>query len=459
MKKLLAVLLTIILSVSFTYSIVYATNNRVKDEDSSIAEQKETTEEKKEEVEKKEEQSEKKEEEILPIGPDIKAEAAFLINPSTGVIIYEKNADKHMYPASTTKIMTAYLALKNLDLNANYTASATAVDIDRDGSNMGLSQGEILTGRQLIDSLVIHSANDAANVLAEAVSGSVSEFVNLMNATAIEIGMKNTHFANPHGYHDDNHYTTARDMATLASVAMKNEVFAEMVAARKIVIPPTNKYHTERIFNTRNSLINPYSDISTQYRFATGIKTGHTSAAGYCFVGSAVKNGLDLISVVLNSSSFNRSFIDTKNLFEHAYSNYRLRTVIKSDEIASTCNVKWAWGKDHLVLKTNKDVKTLLPRNTFSEELLKSEINIENNIKAPIKEGEVLGNVKFFYDGNLVAESDLYASRSVSKNIFKQIFSYLLSPWFLSFLGVVVIFILTLKIKDSHQKRTPSKNI
>lgn len=463
MKKVLSIFLTLVILASFTYNIASATNeNRVKDQKTVVSEEEKKpnetkTDEKKEE--KTEDKQDKKEEVILPSGPDVKAEAAFLINPSTGVIIYEKNADMRMYPASTTKIMTAYIALKHLDLAANYTASSTAVDIDRDGSNMGLSNGEVLTGRQLIDSLVIHSANDAANVIAEAVSGSVSEFVNLMNATAKELGMKNTHFANPHGYHDDNHYTTARDMALLAVKAMKNEIFVQMVSATKIIIPPTNKYSTERIFNTRNALINPYSDISVRYRFATGIKTGHTSNAGYCFVGSAEKNGLDLISVVFKSNSFDRSFIDTKNMFEYAYSNYRLRTVMKGDQIASTCNVKWAWGKDHLVLNTNKDVKTLLPRNTFSEELLKSEILINDNIKAPVKKGDSLGTIKFFYDNELVAESELYASRSISRNIFKQIFSYLLSPYFLIFLGIVVAFIIILRIKEFNRKKSHNKNI
>ncbi len=449
MKRLFSLLIATVIVFSCTYVDIYATNNRTK-EPAPIETAENKSEQKKEAANPKEEPLE------APIdiaGPDIHAEAAFLINPSTGVIIYEKNADKHMFPASTTKIMTAYLALSKLDLNKECTASATAVDIDRDGSNMGISQGEILTVRQLIDSLVIHSANDAANVLAEEISGSIDEFVNLMNTTAKELGMSNTNFENPHGYHSSNHYTTARDMALLACKAMENDVFVEMVGMRRLTIPPTNKYSTERVFSTRNALINPYSDISLQYRFATGIKTGHTSNAGYCFVGSAVKNDMDLISVVFKSSSYNRAFIDTKNLFEHAYSKYRMRTVIKSDELASTCNVRWAWGKEHLVLKTNKDVKTILPRDNYAEELLKSEITIKDKITAPIKEGEELGTVKFFYDNELVADSPLYASRSVARNYFKMLSSFLLNGWFIAILGVVVIAIFALKLKETNKRK------
>ncbi len=452
MKKLLSLLLTITLAFSFTYSTIHAENSRTKNPDAPKIEEKEKTEN--DEASKESEKEEKKKEAPIDIsGPDVKGEAAFLINPSTGIIIYEKNADTRMFPASTTKIMTAYLALTHLDLNKECTASATAVDIDRDGSNMGISQGEILTVRQLIDSLVIHSANDAANVLAEETSGSISEFVSLMNSTAKELGMNNTHFENPHGYHSDNHYTTARDMAILACKAMENDTFVEMVGMKRLTIAPTNKYKTERIFSTRNALINPYSDISLQYRFATGIKTGHTSNAGYCFVGSATKNDMDLISVVFKSSSYNRAFIDTKNLFEYAYSKYRVRTVIKSDSLASTCNVRWAWGKNHLILKTNEDVKTILPRDNYSEELLTSKIEINEKITAPVKEGDALGTVKFFYDDELVAEAPLCASRSVSRNYLEQLFSYILNGWFLTALGIFVVVIFVNKYKEENRRK------
>lgn len=453
MKKLISILLTIVISSSFTYSTTFATdeNNRVKGDEPVKTEQKQ--EEKAPEKDNEKEKPKPENLNLVSYGPEISAEAAFLINPSTNTVIYQKNADKRMYPASTTKIMTAYLALIKLDLSKELKASATAVDIDRDGSNMGLSQGEILTGKQLLESLMIHSANDAANVLAEAVSGSIPAFVDLMNETAKELGMKDTHFANPHGYHDENHYTTARDMAILAKKAMENETFAEMSSMTSLVIPPTNKYKTERIFRTRNSLINPYSDISLQYRFATGIKTGHTSNAGYCFVGSAERNGLDLISVVFKSPNFNQSFKDTKALFEYAYSKYRMRTVIKGDEIASTCNVRWALGKNHLVLKTSGDVKALLPRDTYTEELLKSEFLINKKITAPIKEGDVLGKAQFYYDGELVAESDLLASRSVSRNIFEQLFSFLLNGWFLAALGLLVVVILYNRLIISLRRR------
>ena len=234
---------------------------------------------------------------------------------------------------------------------------------------------------------------------------------------------------------------------------MANETFAEMSAMTSLTIAPTNKYKTERIFRTRNAMMNKYSDYSIQYRFANGIKTGHTSDAGYCFVGSAIKNDLDLISVVFKSPNYNQSFIDTKALFEYAYANHRMRIVIKGDEIASTCKVRWSLGKDHLVLVTKKDVKALLPRDTYTAELLKSEFLLDKKITAPVKEGDVLGKARFYYDGELVAESDLYASRSVSRNVVKQILSYVLNIWFISTLGILVILILIKRFKKKPTKK------
>ena len=455
MKKSIIFFLTFVMSVTFTYTTAFSENdsNRVKGDEPVKTEEKQESA-KKETEEKKEEKKEIPEQNLISFGPEIKAQSAILINPSTDTVLYEKNPDAKMYPASTTKIMTAYLALTKIkDLDKELKASATAVDIDRDGSNMGLSEGEVLSARLLLQSLMIHSANDAANVLAEEVSGSIEEFVKLMNSTAKKLGMKNTHFCNPHGYHDKNHYTTARDMSILAKRAMANKTFAEMSAMTSLTIAPTNKYKTERIFRTRNAMMNKYSDYSIQYRFANGIKTGHTSDAGYCFVGSAIKNDLDLIAVVFKSPNYNQSFIDTKALFEYAYANHRMRIVIKGDEIASTCKVRWSLGKDHLVLVTKKDVKALLPRDTYTAELLKSEFLLDKKITAPIKEGDVLGKAKFYYDGELVAESDLYASRSVSRNIVKQILSYMLNIWFISALGVVVVMILVKRFKHRSTKK------
>lgn len=472
MKKFLSSVLLCAMIVLNIYTISYGENtenssakqetqqieeksNRVKTAENAKVktkeEKKEPEKEKNTATEEKNEKSEKTE--IVTkesSDPEVLSDAAFLINSNTGKILFEKNAHKRMFPASTTKILTAYLALNNLDLNSNLTASKEAIDIPSDSSKLGILEGEILTVEQLLYALMIQSSNDAANVLAEAVSGSVTEFVVLMNQTAQNLGMNNSNFVNAHGYHDDNHYTTAFDMAIIAQKAMENPVFAKIVSTKSYEIPPTNKHPEPRKFYTRNVLMSVRSNLELQYLYTNGIKTGNTEKAGQCFVGSARRSGMDLISVVFHAPKNmpNRSFIDTKNMYVYAYTKYRTKTVLKADELASTCNVKWAFGKSHLVLKSNRDIQALLPKEDYHEEWLTNEIHINEKIVAPIKKGTELGEIHYFYNNEEVAVAKLYADRDVSRSYIKQIFSYLLSFWFLAILGLIVIIILLRKRKE-----------
>lgn len=470
MRKILSVMLILMLTVSNIYSISYAEestkstepqtiqsssdkSNRKKTADDSSDKKTDTSDSNSNEPDDASNSKNDTDSNESSNQPDVQSDAAILINSNTGKVLYEKNSNKRMYPASTTKIMTAYIALNRLDFTSEITASKTAVSIASDSSKMGIIEGEVLTTEELLYALLVQSANDAANVLAEAVSGSISDFVNLMNQTAQDLGMSNTHFANPHGYHDDNHYTTAYDMSIIAQEAMKNSVFAKIVSTKSVEIQPTNKYDKVRKFSTRNSLINVRSSLKLQYQYANGIKTGYTDSAGQCLVGSAQRSGMDLVTVVFHAPENDpeRAFIDTKNLFEYAYSKYRIKTALTADELASTCNVKWAAGKSHLVLKANQDVKILLPRENFNSELLTSEIKIYDGIAAPIKEGEELGEIKYYYDKQEVSTAKLYASRNVSRSYVKQFLSYILNIWFLLILGVVVVIILLRRIKENRR--------
>lgn len=478
MKKTLKTmfLLALIISNTFTYSFANEVtpsplpsaqetekpvkSNRVKTSESPApvgtskpAEEKKVDVSKETEEKEEKEKEENKEVKETPVGPEVLSEAAILVNSNTGKVLYEKQSHAKMYPASTTKIMTAYIALQKLDLSQEIAASSTAVAVESDSSKMGLLVGEILTAEQLLYALMVQSANDAANVLAEAVSGSIPDFVSLMNDTAQQLGMQNTQFANPHGYHDENHYTTAYDMAILAQEAMKNEKFCEIVGTTSYTFPPTNKCDEERKFTNRNRMINPRADLVYRYSYATGIKTGSTSAAGQCLVGSATRSGMSLISVVFKApeNQPERSFVDTKRMFEYAYSKYRIRTVQKGDELASTCMVKWAFGKRHLILKTNEDVKTLLPKENYVADLLTNEITIYDDIVAPIKEGDELGEIRYYYDNEQVAVGKLYATRNVRRSYVKQFFSYVLSFWFLAPLGIVVAMILFKRYKEKKR--------
>ncbi len=222
----------------------------------------------------------------------------------TQKILFSKNENEKMYPASTTKIVTAILTLENCNLDDIVTVSYDAVMSIPDGySSASLQIGETLTVEQLLQLLLVHSANDAANVLAEHIGGSVESFVSMMNTKINELQLSNTHFTNTFGKHDDNHYTTAKDLATIMQYCIKNETFRKIAGSASCAIPATNKYGTRK-YNSTNELIIPNSKY--YYPILTCGKTGFTSQAGDCLVSCSYKDDLELICVILGGKTINR---------------------------------------------------------------------------------------------------------------------------------------------------------
>ncbi len=250
--------------------------------------------------------------------------SALVMEESTGEIIFEKDIDMRLYPASTTKIMTVLLGILCCDLNETVTVSENAVNIgDPDATMLGLDVGEEIRMEDLLYGTLLRSGNDGAVAIAEHVSGSEAEFVALMNETAWQLGMTNTHFMNPHGLHDPNHYSTARDLAVLARYAMSNDVFREMADTRTYDIDATNTHRARSLTTRHRIMLKTYRDEENSYYYApmTGIKSGSHSMAQYCYVGSASKEGVDLISVVLCSGMYDY-MRDTKRLMEYGFSQF-----------------------------------------------------------------------------------------------------------------------------------------
>lgn len=245
------------------------------------------------------------------------ARSCILIDANTGEALFEKNADRQMYPASTTKIMTLMLALENLDLDATVTIPQSASDIPSDSSIVPLTVGEKMSVRDLLYGMMIRSGNDAANAVATLVSGSTQSFADLMNAKAGQLGLAGTHYANAHGYHDPNHYTTARDMAMLTRVALKNDQFRAIASSQRYTMAATQK-RKELVVSRSYGILTSSSQY--YYPYAFGIKTGYTSKAGYCFVGAAEKDGRTLIAVVFKCGrDKNNKWTDTRRLFEYGF--------------------------------------------------------------------------------------------------------------------------------------------
>lgn len=233
------------------------------------------------------------------------SDAAILMDSNSGTVLYEKNCTKKMYPASTTKIMTAILALEKCNLDDIVTVNYSALFAVPSGYSIAaLQTNEELTISQLLQVLLVHSANDAANVIAEHISGSISEFSNLMNEKAVEIGCTNTHFLNPSGIHHDDHYSTAKDLAVMMEYCMRNSEFRKIVSMTSCTIPATNKYDKRTFTNTNGLIINKPSKSSNNYyyEYCIGGKTGYTSQAKNCLISVSSKDNLELICVILGAS-------------------------------------------------------------------------------------------------------------------------------------------------------------
>ena len=306
----------------------------------------------------------------------------------------------------------------------------------------------------LLYALLIPSANEAANVLAEHVSGSVEDFAKLCNNRAKELGCENLHFVNPNGIHDDDHYCTAYDLYLIAKECQKNETFKEIVKTKSFTLPATNVYaRKDRTFTNTNSLLLPNS-TSYYYQYCTGIKTGHTTFAGNCLVASSSHNNIDLISVVLgggtNSKGLNERFYDTTQLFEFAYKNYSIKTIVNKKDVFATINVEKA-TKDtaslDVIVGTN--ISSLVP-NDLNKDNVQQVISINEKITAPIKQNQVLGKITFKADG-LNYTTDLIASHEVEK------FPYWLFN--IIFVGVgllllIIIIITTKSVKKRKKRKT-----
>ena len=356
--------------------------------------------------------------------PELHCEAMLLVDANTGKPVFEKNAQQEMYPASLTKIMTALLVLEAVDdgrlsLDQQLTASESAMaGLDADGSSADIQAGEILTVEQLLECMLIVSANEACNILAEAVSGSVSAFVDDMNEKAAALGCQHTHFVNPNGLHDSQHYTSAWDLYLITAEAMKHEDFLRISDTARATIPATN-LSEERHLYTTNYLIDTWRSLGYIYPDAHGIKTGSTDEAGHCLVSSATRGSLSFISVALGGPRVTLedgeirtySFYDTGKMFDWAFDSFSYQTVLGSDELIKEISV--ALSKvDHVSVHPAEDVELLLPNGTDPAALERT-LEYESPVDAPIRAGQVLGTLTLSLDGEALASVDLAASNDV----------------------------------------------
>lgn len=337
-----------------------------------------------------------------------------------GQILYERNSNQKMYPASITKILTAIVVLEHCNLEDMATVSQTAIDgVEYGYITANLKAGEQFTVEQLLNVLIVSSANDAALVLAEHVSGSVENFCALMNDTAKKIGCTNSNFINPNGTHDENHYSTAYDLALIANYSLKFDKLKELYNTTYFKLPTTDLYTSDnRIFTTNNELI--ISGNPNYYKYAQGMKTGFTTPAGHCLVAYATKNNLNLITVLLNSSTSDNRYLETQKLLDYGFDNFSLKKFASKGDSIETVSIKGA-------TKSTKKLNLILDNDisiTIDNELdlssVKPEITVNDKLKSPIAKDTVVGSVTYTlngikYSANLLAANDVKSAHTFLK--------------------------------------------
>ena len=383
--------------------------------------------------------------------PSLSARAVYLVEAQTDVVLYQSNAETKMYPASLTKIMTALLLVESIpNFDQVIEVDPAALDgLSPSGSTANLVAGEQMSVKALLQCLLISSGNDAANAAAMAVSPSVSDFIELMNQKAAALGCENTNFVNAHGLHDENHYTTAKDMYIITREFRKHDILNQISAMSSAILPPTNMRTNEKTILNTNSLISRYRDGEKYiYKYAKGIKTGHTTPAGYCLVSCAEKDDTTLVAVVMGckqDSNSTLSFVDSKALYQWAFENFAVKTVVSINDLVREVKVTMGKDADFVSVAPKTDLLCLLPIGVDIDQV-ERRITLPDSIAAPVEKGQVLGTIELVYDGQKYASGELISFTAVDRSVFmyflNQIRGFFMTPIVLLISSIVFVVLL-----------------
>lgn len=398
-------------------------------------------------------------------------EALYLYNLDTNTVAYDKNGNKKMFPASLTKVMAYIITaehIKDFD-NTKITVKKELIDslLGTGSSISGLKANDVLSVTQLLHCLMIKSGNDAALVLADYVgNGDVNKFVEMMNNKATELGCVGTHFVNPHGFHDDDHYTTANDLAIMTKYAMELPHFMEICSLPTSYVMGQDKYPLV----TTNSMIDQARGGKYYYQYARGIKTGHTDEAGYCLLSSAVYNGYSYLCVALgapikdasgNKIPDNYAMLDSKAIYKWAFTNLELKPILKKNEPLSEIKLNLTTNKDSTLLHPADNYSALLPKSVSTTSI---DIKIEkpDSVDAPIKVGQKIGTAVLSYANKELARIDLVSAEDVDRNVILYVIqcitNVISSIWFkIAIIIAVVLVVAYIFLCASYNKKARRK--
>lgn len=358
----------------------------------------------------------------------VQARAALLVDMDTDLIMFEHNAYERMYPASITKVMTGLLVVEaieagELSLEQEITATNTAwQDLDWSSSNQNIQPGEVMSVKDLLYCLLVASANEAGNILAVELCGSIEAFVDKMNEKAIELGCTGTHFMNPHGMPHDDHYTTAYDLYLIAKASMQYELFREVVGCDEYYTEVTNLTDTPRHFYNTNGLLSTKKYSNYYYKYCTGIKTGTTNAAGHCLLSSAERDGQTLICVMLgcenpvdDDGTHRLHFTESSRLFQWGYDNFSVHSILDAKRPIAEVPVTLSSECDYVSVVIDGTLEAQLPNDITSEDF-EWTYELPESVEAPIAAGDKLGTLTVTLDGESYGTVDLVAVNDVSRS-------------------------------------------
>lgn len=404
--------------------------------------------------------------------PDVElySDAYMLINldDDSYPTVVEYNADEKMYPASLTKIATAMVVLNNVDdlqAEVEVTSSAYNILLGTGAQVAGLEVGDVATVEDLLYLTMVHSACDATEVLAEYVGGTRENFIQMMNDYAESLGCTGTNFVNPDGLHDDDHYTTARDMSLMTLDAIQNETFLKIATTLTYEYNGTNYYHTNLMLRS--------GYVSYYYEYAEGIKTGSTDEAGYCVVTKASKDGYNYLAIVMGAPLIDYnddgyiekcSFIDAASLFEWAFSSLKYSTLIEANEIVEEIAVENGKDADSVQLVAAEDVTVIVPSSLDKSTLIVEIEDKPESISAPITEGDYVCTANIIYGDQVVATVELVAGSSIELSTFltvinavKDFFSLTAVKIAVLVVVVAIVVYILLVIRNARKKKKKRK--
>lgn len=392
--------------------------------------------------------------------PTLNAKAALVVDLESGKIIYELNRDAERAPASLTKVMTALLALEALDngqctLDDMVTAQSDCRQgLGEDSSSSGILPGVTLSMKDLLYCLMLQSANEASNIIASYLAGSIDAFVAQMNTRAAELGCTHTNFVNTNGLPAEGHYSSAYDLYIITREAMKHQLFMEICNTQsyQAASPDVNNGYP---MTNSNALISPGSIYGSQYlyEYASGVKTGYTRAAGYCLISTAHKENLNVLAVVMGCDGSQNSnseeywnFLDSRTLYDWTFDNFGYRTIVSATEPITSVEVSLAADGGTAILRPAQDLTVLMPNEVSTDEIVRSTTIYTDKLVAPIAAGTALGEMRLSVDGviygtvKLVNNADIQLSRS--EYIKMRIQEILSNGWVITILCVLAFILL-----------------